>query len=154
MDFVAPELSEGACHGFVGSASCHTGGGSGICRWRRCAVDGTALLATVSGYSTGSAIPSNWMVAPYCPTVLPWKLFSLIVSMVSICLQIPVSTCYWTHIIPVFWGLTGNCSWGLNLSELWVWHCSVPSGKDRSPARASARSRISLLPVLGYDSAK
>lgn len=55
LDFAAPELFEGACHGFVGSASCRTWAGAGtVARgglWGEIAVS-----ATVNCYSTDSVI--------------------------------------------------------------------------------------------------
>lgn len=175
MYFVAPELPEGACHGFVGSASCHTQAGAEIHRWRWAVAwdylhsnskqlfnrlsyttrlygspllsNSSSLKVVLSDFLNGIHLPSDTC----CGLELTEQKIGSVLPQIR---TIPDCIFYQTCIIPVFWGLTGNCLPGLNLSELWVWPCSMPPGKDQSLAHASARSCISLLPILHYESAK
>lgn len=86
MDSVHAELSEGAYHGLVGSASCCTWAGAAIAPTEEGCGGEISLSATVNSYSTCTVIPPNCAVTTCCPRVLPYELLSLIFSVVSICL--------------------------------------------------------------------
>lgn len=117
MDSVAPELSEGACHGLVGSASCCTWAGAGI---TEVGCEGEIFVsARVNNYSTFSVIPPNCTAAT-CQEffLVSYHWFSQWYPFVFSLLNAP-SVCF----LKIGWTVN-NLSW-LNLSDLWPWHCSM-----------------------------